>query len=365
MTSAVATEGVRATGQITGQVTDVDGRTVEIEIPYNVVDSYGTVWLPGCFTRSLQRKLPPVLMHHDTKILVGRVTGYRDTPTAMQMTIRLADPSAVPDARAAQSLLREGVIDGVSFFYDLDKPTEQNVTLQRSRFGGAPCFKSVTLNEVSFVTIPSVPGARVLAVRSAATEEELTPEELDEIERMIAVGYPPAELSVMRSRQDLNLEVRVRDALAKLDGRRSTAMSDADLRARADALPPKPLTEEEQAQRRNLEISDRTPPDPNFLREYFGTDKPTQLPTGALMPETPPNDIMRAGVDAGMDPAEIVANWRKRWGKTDVRHVDAPSARHGFAMPYPPQDLVDCEAQNGMHPAETIRRWRVRYGYET
>lgn len=364
------TEGVRSSGELTGQVTEVDGRTIEAVIPYNVVDRHGTVWLPGCFTRSLQNKLPPVLMHHDAKTVVGRVVGYRDTPAAMHLTIRLADPAAVPDARAAQSLLRDGVVDEVSFRFDVNRPLADNVTFLRDRFGGAPCYRSVRLDEVSFVAIGSVPGARVLAVRSASG---YTPgaEEMRALRGYLgdrAAGLSDqAALDTYLDEQDLDLEVEA--AIAKLSLRGHHHRATAGVRAAvalADATTQREAEQRAERARvgRQLAVLDATAPDPHFTEQYFGTAESWSVRPDAGMPDYPPADVLRAVVETGeMTNEQAVAAWRRAYGKTDTpRDPDAPNAQGIRSLP--PQDLIDAEAQNGVHPVETIRRWRTAHGFE-
>lgn len=144
-----------------------DGRTVYGRVcSYNTIDSYKTRWLPGAFEAGLRAYLPPLCLHHDKKRPIGRMTSYESKPDGLYGTFRLADPDAVPAAREAQSLLRDGMIDGLSIGF-------ADAQGQRSaRERGVVDYRSARLNEVSVVTVASVPGSRVLAMRSAADDSD-------------------------------------------------------------------------------------------------------------------------------------------------------------------------------------------------
>lgn len=149
-----------------------DPRTFEARIcNYGVVDSKGTSWAPGVFTRSLESGLPKAVWSHDWQRPIGQVTGYTDSAEGLDVTVQLADFDAVPDARMAHSLLSDGIIDNFSFgFYrDKDEPDPQH--------RGAKLVTQATIKEVSPVLVGSVPGTRTLAVRSEETETQVDPTE--------------------------------------------------------------------------------------------------------------------------------------------------------------------------------------------
>lgn len=105
---------------------------------------------------------------------------WTDTPGGLDLTIQLADPDAVPDARMVQSLLQDGMVDGVSvgFANAQDEPDPLHPGVRR--------FTRASLPEVSFVLAPSVPGARVLSMRSIS--ESSLDELLDELGAGIRSG---------------------------------------------------------------------------------------------------------------------------------------------------------------------------------
>ena len=62
---------------------------------WGVADRHGSVWSRGCFDRSLARELPVVCLHHDMSRPVGRVVEPRDSPSGLDVTIKMADTRAV------------------------------------------------------------------------------------------------------------------------------------------------------------------------------------------------------------------------------------------------------------------------------
>ena len=136
-------------------------RNVTIFIPYGTVDSYSTTFLPGCFTRSLEAKLPPVLWNHKSDEVVGKVVGFRDRFDGLEVDIRLADPIAVPRARMVSSLLSDEMVPGVSFGFRDGKAVPD------PHHRGVTQFLSAVMDELSFVAKPSIPGTKVLSLRHA------------------------------------------------------------------------------------------------------------------------------------------------------------------------------------------------------
>ncbi len=145
-----------------------DRHTVEARIlTYNRSDNHGSVWTPGVFAKSLAERLPPVCWGHDQKRPIGRVTSYRDGTDALDVTIKMADPGSVPDARMAWSMLTDGIIDAWSVGFNgaqvMPVPSSQ-----RSAYGSNPArevISSARLGEISAVANASVPGTATLALR--------------------------------------------------------------------------------------------------------------------------------------------------------------------------------------------------------
>lgn len=144
-------------------------------LTYGQADSYGTVWQRGVFTASLERRMPTVCWQHDLSRPIGRAVDFTESAEGLEVRARLADIDAVPDARMAFALMRDGVTDGFSVGFRRSEwdtvPADQ-----RSAFGSHEAkefMRSAHLEEFSAVTVASVPGTALLALRS----DDVVPEE--------------------------------------------------------------------------------------------------------------------------------------------------------------------------------------------
>jgi HK97 family phage prohead protease len=120
---------------------------------FDRVDRGGDLVRPGAFARAVKRGagLVPLLWQHETRRPIGRIEYLREDRRGLRVIGRLSAGAAGREARA---LLKEGAIGGLSFGYRVreaqgDKPRE---------------LVDVELVEVSLVTFPMQPKARVHAV---------------------------------------------------------------------------------------------------------------------------------------------------------------------------------------------------------
>lgn len=167
-------------GADTRAVGDESAREIEAKVcSYDVgPDTYNTTWTPGCFTRGLQEALPAVCWSHQHDNVIGSVTSYEDRPDGLYMRMRLADFDAVPEARKAYSLIKDGHIRGWSFGF------ADGVTEPDERHDGALAFRSAQIYEISPVLRASVPLTRTVNVRAADTTTEAS----DESELVVAIA---------------------------------------------------------------------------------------------------------------------------------------------------------------------------------
>lgn len=149
------------------EVTNVadDGRTFSfVAVRYNVIDSYGTMFAPGCFADSLRNRVIKVTWGHSpshTPEPIGHVVSYDDGPEQLTMVARLSEPDSVPRAKQAMAQLRDGDIDEMSVGGPIGENDEMDM------LDGNVVFKRVELEHVAVVLSGAVPGARMLAIRSA------------------------------------------------------------------------------------------------------------------------------------------------------------------------------------------------------
>jgi HK97 family phage prohead protease len=127
-------------------------------------DRGGDVVRPGAFERSLRRSggSVPLLWQHRRGRPVGRIEYLREDRRGLRVIARL---SADPAGRRAAELLRAGKVAGLSFGYSV-----------RRSSGKAPrTLEEVDLIEVSLVTVPMQPKARVHAVEDRRPSQSSPP----------------------------------------------------------------------------------------------------------------------------------------------------------------------------------------------
>lgn len=156
-----------------GVVSDIDERKGEIlcEIPFFVTDSYSTQFTPSSFADSFKRaetsgRMFPLLWQHRMDDPIGAVTRHQVTSRAAELTARLSPMDAVPSAKRAYAQLMAGHVGDVSFGFTTEHSTPHK------ELRGVKLLDRVDFKELSCVTIGSVPGARVLSVRSSQVDDE-------------------------------------------------------------------------------------------------------------------------------------------------------------------------------------------------
>ena len=118
--------------------------------------------MPGAFARSLARSPAAdvrMLFQHDPAQPIGVWDAIREDGRGLHVRGRLT--LGVTRAREILALLREGALDGLSIGFRTRKAVRDARTGQRRLY-------ELDLWEISLVTFPMLPGARVGAVKSAA-----------------------------------------------------------------------------------------------------------------------------------------------------------------------------------------------------
>lgn len=148
---------------------DAKGIVVARVLTYNVVDDYGSVWLPGCLTRSLNQHLPIFQASHSLGVseTIGRAISWQDSAQGPVVTFRLDVHPDVPLARQVYAQLKSGTLTDVSIgFSRVPGGTRMPTSEDRKRWPGVTeLFSDVDCYEVSQVPVGAVPGAEVLDVR--------------------------------------------------------------------------------------------------------------------------------------------------------------------------------------------------------
>jgi len=132
----------------------------------NIVDDYGSVFLPDAFDASLAKRMPTLVWAHDWSEPLGPATGYTVSEDGPTVDFAFSDFDAVPMARRAHAQVADGTIVDCSVgFWNTERrpPTKDEET----KWAGArEVIVAADLDEVSLVLRGAVPGAKVLAVRA-------------------------------------------------------------------------------------------------------------------------------------------------------------------------------------------------------
>lgn len=167
------------------EVKDVaeDGTFQGLLSVYDVLDHGGDVVEKGAFTKTLRESkgIVPLLWQHDKSEPIGLLY-LEDSEKALKARGELA--LDLPTARKAHTLLKKGIVKGMSIGYETVKGPMEN---------GVRRLKEIKLWEGSLVTFPMNPKAQVTSVKS---DEDF------------AVALREFKKSVCEARRELNAETR-------------------------------------------------------------------------------------------------------------------------------------------------------------
>lgn len=154
---------IRAKGQPEGIFT---ARAVS----YNRADDMGSVWLPACFTASLNKRLPVIAWSHTWEEPIGRATSWRDTTTGPEVTARLDNSPAVPRALQAIAQIASGTLTDVSVGFSNAKRRRPTAAEYQRWPGAEEIITSADMDELSLVLRGAVPDAELISMRSSRRE---------------------------------------------------------------------------------------------------------------------------------------------------------------------------------------------------
>ncbi len=121
---------------------------------FDRADRGGDIVRPGAFARAVARGPEglPLLWQHEAVKPIGRIEALAEDGRGLRVIGRLSPRSAA--GREAAALLRDGAVGGLSFGYRVRGKVE----------GTNRELTDLDLVEVSLVTFPMQPAARVIAV---------------------------------------------------------------------------------------------------------------------------------------------------------------------------------------------------------
>lgn len=150
---------------------EVDGRpgvTLKVITP-DVVDDYGTVWMADTFDEALAARGPVLCWSHDWSEPLGPMVDFRVGPGGPEIDFQFSDFEAVPMARRAHAQVGDGTIRDCSVGFVRAEWRDATDSDKQRWPGAREVITKAGLDEVSLVLRGAVPGAKVLAVRSAGT----------------------------------------------------------------------------------------------------------------------------------------------------------------------------------------------------
>ena len=141
------------------RTTDADGVFEGYASLFGVADLGRDVVMPGAFADSLRRRGAAgirLLWQHDPSEPIGRWLSIAEDARGLRVRGRLN--LAVERAREIHALLREGAVDGLSIGFRVLRARPERAT-------GLRHLEALDLWEISLVTFPMLPDARVSAVK--------------------------------------------------------------------------------------------------------------------------------------------------------------------------------------------------------
>ena len=135
----------------------------------NVVDDWGSVFMPDTFDEHLEVRSPVLCWSHDWSEPLGPMVNVRaDEDGAPEIDFAFSDFDAVPIARRAHAQVDDGTIVDCSVGFSNTQRRSPTKDEEKQWPGVREIITKAELDEVSLVLRGAVPGAKVLSVRSSA-----------------------------------------------------------------------------------------------------------------------------------------------------------------------------------------------------
>ena len=163
---------------------ETDGSFSGYASVFGVMDSQGEEMAPGAFESSLKSwrqsgKMPKLLWQHDCRKPIGIWRDIREDNHGLLVKGELL--LDIAQGREAYSLLKHGIIDGLSIGF-------LTVRARRSGASQKRVLEEVALHEISLVTFAANQYAKVDRVKMGDPEQEVLLHLLDQLGRMLCSG---------------------------------------------------------------------------------------------------------------------------------------------------------------------------------
>jgi HK97 family phage prohead protease len=180
-----------------GEIRDVDDKnhTVQVAFPHERVDSFRTVFGKDTFVDSFKKRLPTMCWQHDVRDPIGQAVSAQSTSRANEIRGRFDDFDVVPNAKRAFSQIQSGTLSDFSFGF---KGAKFQPAPEHGK--GVRRIARAFMAEFSPVTIGSIPGAGVTALRAWADLMVEPDEDLDHL-AWLAKMNPDGPIAQRRRRR--------------------------------------------------------------------------------------------------------------------------------------------------------------------
>ena len=190
---------------------------------FNIRDDGGDLVLPGAFKKTILERFNRIKIcwQHDWKLPIGKPRELREDDHGLFVRGGISDTTTGRDARV---LMKDGVVDVLSFGYDVIKESWSDVADQRTRL-----LQELRLYEISPVTIAMHPLARITGVKGidalqdcepsealevliellGKSEDAMIDEALKALQALRAVAEPPPAALTTHDRQRLLLKLKM------------------------------------------------------------------------------------------------------------------------------------------------------------
>jgi hypothetical protein len=231
MTTQRLDEGYR--DDFSARVHDVDDKTHRVAVDYPIaIDHHGTDFGPGAFEEGWRHRLPVMCVNHNEDAVIGRAVSAQSLPNAHRVVGRFSSFADVPAARAAWANIRDEIFPGFSFRF------AEGRAVPHPNVRSARRYTKATMLEWGPVLQPSIPGTRVVDIRSAQGAGSAVLDVLDDVrDRLTLLRFDriqdrahQAELAQIRATGELPWHIRERifDAFTRAE-EREAAQLDAEL----------------------------------------------------------------------------------------------------------------------------------------
>jgi HK97 family phage prohead protease len=164
--AAIVTSGALELKRADALITSVAGEFEGYASLFGATDLGGDIVERGAFQSTLEKRGAPLikmLWQHDGAEPIGRWLSIVEDAKGLKVRGRLN--LAVARAREALALMRDGAVDGLSIGF-------RTVCSTKDKLTGGRRLRQLDLLEISLVTFPMLPRARVMSIKRTALTSE-------------------------------------------------------------------------------------------------------------------------------------------------------------------------------------------------